>query len=367
MSPHHVGLAILVAMLYAICFAAIKAGLAYAPPFRFAAARAAIGSATLFGMLFLCDQRLLPARRLWGPTIALAVIGPVIGFSAMFNSPLYTGAGIAAVLGNMSPLFVLAFGGFWLGEPITRGKLMALLGGLGGAAVIAWPGPGAVATAAPVAIGIPLTAALSGAAVTIIVKLVRPGRDVIQMAAWQFLLASVALAGIASWREPHRPITWTGSFTAIVLVLGGGTSAAATGIWYGLTRAEEIGRLSLMLFLVPVAGLALGAAAFGERMGPLQLAGIGLILGGLGVAAFERQRTVDEAIRGVAAGRSLRRASAAPQVTHPICGHPGEFEEHLMADDQRAMRGGSAVSAGRTIPADGLSEAENAGSRERPA
>ena len=55
-------------------------------------------------------------------------------------------------------------------------------------------------------------------------------------------------------------------------------SAFGTALWYWLTQRDEVGRLSLVLFLVPVLGLALGAVLFGERVPVAQLLGAALIV-----------------------------------------------------------------------------------------
>jgi drug/metabolite transporter (DMT)-like permease len=71
--------------------------------------------------------------------LAIAATSTTIGFGAMFLSPRRTGAGIASVLGNTQPLFVLAFAAFFLGERVGRGKLVALLLGLAGVTLISYP------------------------------------------------------------------------------------------------------------------------------------------------------------------------------------------------------------------------------------
>ena len=290
MSLRHVVLATLAALLYATCYVAIKAGLAYAPPLHFAAWRALIGGAVLMTMLALRGQRVLPARRLWIPVMVLAIVGPVVGFIAMFTSPLHAGAGLASVVGNTGPLLIIVLAAIFLHEPITLAKLVALGCGLAGVTVIAWTRTGMSGSTHVAAVALPLLAAASGASESIIVKLVRPAADVIRVAAWQFLIASLILFGLAAWREPYETITWTESFVLLLVLLAGGATAAATALWYSLVRQEEVSRLSLILFIVPVAGLGLGAVLFGERIGATQALGIVLILGGVGVAALERQR-----------------------------------------------------------------------------
>lgn len=126
-------------VIFAVCFTAIKAGLAFAPPLLFGGLRALIGGAILLLVLVALRAPLLPARRYWPLVLAVAATSTTIGFGAMFLSPGRTGAGIASVLGNTQPLFALVLAAFFLGERATRGRLVALLLGLGGVTLISYP------------------------------------------------------------------------------------------------------------------------------------------------------------------------------------------------------------------------------------
>ena len=288
-SSRHIVLAVVAALLYAGCYAAIKAGLAYAPPMHFAAWRACLASALLLSMLATTRQPLLPARRAWAPTMVLAIVGPLIGFSAMFASPRHSGVGLASVVGNTGPLLIIVLAAMFLGEPINRAKLIALICGLVGVSLIALPAATTSRRSVDAtAILLPLVAAASGAGESVIVKWARLGSDAIRVAAWQYFLGSLALFLLAALLEPGQSITWTRAFVLLLALLGGGTTAAATALWYWLVQREDVSRLSLVLFLVPVAGLALGVALFGERIAPLQGGGILVILAGVGVAASVR-------------------------------------------------------------------------------
>ena len=297
MALRRVLLAAVAALMYAGCYAAIKAGLVYAPPVRFAAWRALVGGAALLIILAVTGRTLLPARRLWLPIVVLSLVGPVIGFAAMFTSPLHTGAGLASVVGNTGPLLIIVLAAVFLGERITRGKIAALVLGMAGVTLIAVPNASATGNWHAMALALPLVAALSGAAESVIVKFARPAADVISVAAWQFTLASFPLFVLSLWLEPERSIVWTRSFVLLLVFLAGGATAAATGLWYSLVQHEEVSRLSLVLFLVPVGGLALGSLFFGERISQIQAVGVLLVLTGIGAAAFLRARMAPDVTR----------------------------------------------------------------------
>ena len=288
MPVRHLSLAVLAALLYAGCYAAIKSGLAYAPPFLFAAVRSLIGGVAILAVLAASGRPVIPARRLWAPIALLATLGPTIGFGAMFNSPLHTGAGLASVVGNTGPLLIILLAAVFLGERITAGKVIALALALAGITMIALPGASARGTWHASALALPLVAAASGAADSLIVKRVRPGGDVLAVAGWQFVLASIALFTLTAWLEPGARIAWTREFALALALLAGGSTAAATALWYWLLQREEVSRLSLVLFLVPVAGLGLGTVLFGERITAMQAGGIALVFAGVAAAALLR-------------------------------------------------------------------------------
>lgn len=281
-----VGLALLVAAVYSACYVAIKIGLPYAPPLRFAGFRELIAGTAITLFLAFRRKSVMPPRRLWPATVLLMVVGGVAGFSAMFLGPRHTGAGLASVLGNTGPVIVILLAAFWLGERITLGKLTALALGMVGIALIALPRRG-VSTDS-LAILLPLAAAVSGASESVIVKRVAVGHDVLQVTAFQFLGGGVALL-LLSLALETQPIVWEASFVGPLLFLALLGSAFATALWYWLIQQDDVGRLSLVLLAVPVFGLALGALLLDESVAVAQGVGAALIvvaclLGGIAMA-----------------------------------------------------------------------------------
>ncbi|HMP42537.1 MAG TPA: DMT family transporter, partial [Roseiflexaceae bacterium] len=170
--------------IYALCFTAIKAGLVFAPPLRFAGLRALLAGAALLGLMVALHRPLLPPRRSWPWIAAVALTATTLAYGAMFLSPGQTGTGIASVLGNTQPVIVPMLAAIFLGERMTRGTWIALALGMAGVTLIA-----SAAFAGPEAYGItgPLLAlaASGGLAVsTIIVKRMQPQIDVLTLSAW---------------------------------------------------------------------------------------------------------------------------------------------------------------------------------------
>lgn len=270
--------------IYAVCFASIKVGLAFAPPFRFAALRAFLGGIALLAFSYAQGHPVLPHRESWPWLLGLAATATTLSFGAMFLSPGFTSSGVASVLGNTQPLIVIALAWLFLGESMTIANLVSLLIGLAGVVLIAYPpliGAGAYGFS-----GAALAVAASGGAAvgSIIVKRARFRRDLLTVTAWQLVLGSLPLWAVSALAERSEPIVWRPAFVAILTFLALAGTSLATAVWYWLVQQEDIGRLSLLLFLVPVFGLAIGTLALREPMGILEGIGAALTVVGVGVA-----------------------------------------------------------------------------------
>lgn len=280
-------LTVLVAAVYAVCYVAIKAGLAFAPPLGYAGLRALLAGVALIGVQAVRRRPLLPPRRLWPAVAAVAALGTSIGFGAMFLSPGRTGAGIASVLGNTSPLMIVVLAAVFLREPLTRGKVVALALALTGVSLIAYPGLAGPAAYGVVGLLLPLLAAAGSASESVIVKRANAGDALLGVAGWQLLIGSAPLLALSAWFERGQAIMWSPTFAGLLLFLALVGTAFTTALWYWLVQRDEVGRLSLVLFLVPVLGLLLAATLFGERIGSLEVAGVALALAGTLVVAWE--------------------------------------------------------------------------------
>lgn len=267
--------------VYSLCFVAIKAGLAFAPPLLFAGLRPLLGSIVLLVLLAALRRPLLPGPGGWRWVAALGVTTTTIAFAAMFLSPGRTGAGIASVLGNTQPIMAVALAVPLLGEPLTRWKLTTVGLGAVGVLLIAYPdlaGRDAHGISGP---ALALGASLALTIGSVVAKRMGDRRDLLAITAWQLLAGSLPLLALSSIVEPHAAVQWNLRFLAILAFLGIAGTALPTPLWYWLLQRDEVGHLTLFLFLVPAFGLGIAALAFGERLGLPELVGLSLILLGI--------------------------------------------------------------------------------------
>ena len=274
----------------AACFVVIETGLAYAPPFLFAALRVFFGGFALLVLLAVLRRPLLPTSgsRIW--LVALALSAATFSYGSMFVSQGLTSAGIASVVGNTQPLIVVVLAATFLGERMTWGKWLALLLGLSGVTLIASP---AFATPDAYGLGGVLLAlgSAGGLAVgSVLIKRMGPGPDLLAVSAWQLLLGSLPLLFAAALWERGTPVRWTVEFAGLLLILALAGTAFVVAAWYWLIREGDLGRLSMFFFLVPVFGLVLASLFSGEQVVSIQWLGLVLVVGGLATLSPEALR-----------------------------------------------------------------------------
>lgn len=108
-------------------------------------------------------------------------------------------------------------------------------------------------------VALALIAAAGLASESVLFKRADAGNALLPVAAWQFLGGSVALLGLSAWFERDTTIVWNPTFMSLLLFLSLVGTAFAIAVWYWLVQRDEVGRLSLLLFLVPVLGIGIGA------------------------------------------------------------------------------------------------------------
>jgi drug/metabolite transporter (DMT)-like permease len=169
----------------AACYPAIKVGLEFAPPLRFAGARTVMGGMALLLVLAIRRKPLWPVARLVRWILPLGVLATTFTFGAMFASPAYTGAGIASVLGNTQPLIIIVLAALFLGEKLSLSKVLALGLGLAGVTLLALPAlreqSGHPLLGAMLALG----SSASAAVASITVKGLHPGKDLMSLTGWR--------------------------------------------------------------------------------------------------------------------------------------------------------------------------------------
>jgi O-acetylserine/cysteine efflux transporter len=126
--------------------------------------------------------------------------------------------------------------------------------------------------------------------------LLRRAQDVrmFDLFAWLCLVASVPLAALTLASNGAQP-TWRAltqmSLTGLVcmLLLGGVATSIAYWLWGRLLRDYPAAQVVPFALLVPFVGSAASSVVFGETFGPLRLAGMITVVGGIAVMLLAKR------------------------------------------------------------------------------
>jgi drug/metabolite transporter (DMT)-like permease len=206
-------------------------------------------------------------------------------------------AGVMSLLGSLQPLMVAVVSVALLGERLP-GRAW---GGLGiailGVGCVLMPaiersGAGGIAIGPAVA---GMIAVLAMAGGTLIQRGAIAGDGIAVSGAVQnmggALVAIAATLLIGDYRWDGAPILWVGLSWSVLGLSAGGLSLL---VW--LVRHQGATRMSMLLLLVPPLAAIEAWLLFGERLGPVQLVGFALALGGVLIGRSRRKAVETEVV-----------------------------------------------------------------------
>lgn len=272
-SASDMALIALFCLIWSSAFAAAKLAIPDCPPLLLLSSRFLVAGVLLLGLAALFGRFGLPD----GATLAkLALLGGL-------NSALYLGlsfsgmqtvsSAFTAVLISCNPLLTALLAAPLLGERLTAQKLVGLLLGMLGVAIVLrsrlsggaedWHGTLLV-----------LAGLLSLVAGTVLFKKLKPGGDLWTGTAVQSLAAGAMLLPVALALEDIHAIRLTPSLIGGWLYLVIPVSIGAYLLWFRLLQRKTATEASALHFLMPPLGLLFGWLVFREPVSLLDLAGI---------------------------------------------------------------------------------------------
>lgn len=248
----------------------------------------ALLAAALFGVHALAIRRVTLERRDVPSVVAFGVVG-VAGLLACYSRAVETGgAALAAILLYTAPVWVALLSALFLGERMTRRKLLALAIATAGVAGIAASSGGGGIRLTPAALGWGLASGFAYALYYLFGKRYFDRYATATLFVYALPVGALAMLPIAEFRH-KTPAAWA----ALVFLAVVSTYLAYLFYSAGLRRVEAT-RAATVATVEPVVAAAAAFAMWNERLSPVGYAcaavvllGVLLMVGGEGETPLE--------------------------------------------------------------------------------
>jgi O-acetylserine/cysteine efflux transporter len=286
MKPADICIAVFVAVIWGLAFVASRIALDELPPPLMTALRFAVAA--------------IPCLFVKRPDVSWPLL-IAISFSLLLGQFLAQAlaiahgvpVGLASVVVQSQALFTIAFAAIIFGEhpsPIqTVGIAIATIGLLMICGTVGYDfsvGAFAILMISPImfAIGNLLLRRVQGA-------------PMFDLSTWLCLIAAIPLFALAVFADGAAP-TWhslihmSPTSIACMVYIGGVSTCIGYWLWGRLLRDHPAAQVVPFALLVPFVGSVASSIVFGERFGPLRLAGMLTVVGGIAVMLFSKRPRV---------------------------------------------------------------------------
>lgn len=226
------------------------------------------------GLLLLLFVRQLPQGVWWPRVFLLGALNFSVFWAMLFVAAYRLPGGVAATLGAIQPLLVIALARLLLGAPVRGLAVLAAAAGLGGVALLVLTPKAALD---PVGVAAGLASAASMALGTVLSRRWQPPVSALTFTSWQLTAGGILLAPVALLAEPALP-AFSLLNVAGIAYLGLIGAALTYVLWFrGVARLEPAA-VSSLGFLSPVTAVLLGWGVLGQGLSAAQLAGMAVVM-----------------------------------------------------------------------------------------
>ncbi|MFB9264970.1 EamA family transporter [Bradyrhizobium erythrophlei] len=284
MKPADVGIAVMVAVIWGLAFVASRLALDELPPELMTALRFGIAAVPC---LFLPK----PKQVSWPLLIAISFtlfLGQFLAQSIAIAHGMPVG--LTSVIVQSQALFTIGFAALLFGELPSRMQTVGIaVAGIGLLMICGTVGYDFSVTAFAILMISPISFAIGN-------LLLRPaqGAPMFQLFAWLCLCAAIPLFALSLLTLGAKPVWLALSHLSLVGVLsllfvGAISTSIAYWLWGALLRDHPAAQVVPFALLVPFVGSAASSIVFSERFGPLRLAGMITVIGGIAVMLLSKR------------------------------------------------------------------------------
>ncbi len=250
-------------------------------PLTVVVGRVGLAALVLIGWVYLSGDRMPGDLRLWGAFFIMGALNNAIPFSLIVWGQVHIDSGLASVLNGTTPIFTVVLAHFLTSdERMTPGKVVGVLFGLGGVALLIGPqalqGLGLHGLGQLAIVGAAVSYACAGIYGRRLKSVPTSVAAAGMLTGSTVMMLPLALAFEQPFDAGPDLLTWAAMGAIAVLSTG-----LAYLIYFRLLATAGATNLLLVTLLVPVSALVLGMAILGERLDWNAFAGMGLIFLGL--------------------------------------------------------------------------------------
>ena len=212
----------------------------------------------------------------WKSYLLLGLLNNVIPFILIASSVVNLNASISAVLNATTPLFTAIVSAVWIKERLDRRKIVGLLLGMIGVAILVGWSP--LALSLPIVVGgiFALIAAFSYGVAAVYARRVFIGNRPTDTATGQLIGSSILLFPFGFISAPSQIPSLKLFLTVTMLALA--CTAIAYLLYFQLIASAGATRAATVTFLIPIFSLFFGKVLLGEPINSGLMTGLGVIL-----------------------------------------------------------------------------------------
>jgi drug/metabolite transporter (DMT)-like permease len=283
MNAGSLGGLLLLGLIWGASYLFIKLAVAEIAPAQLVAARLLIATLTLLGPMLIGGRGLPRGRTLWRDLAVMGLLSSAAPFTLISWGETNVPSGVAAVLNATTPLFAVLFAHALVPEErVTLRSGLGVLVGFAGVAVLIGPDLASLATASALGELAVVGASACYAAAAVWARLRLRGEP-LALATGQMIAAFIWMVPVVLLFSRERPesVSWVAILSTLELgILGTGIAYL---IYYWLIARVGAVRTTLVTYIIPVAGLILGAVFLAETVQWNAIAGLLLIALGISV------------------------------------------------------------------------------------
>ncbi len=265
----------------------VDAGL---PPFTLVTLRLLFGF-LLLGVVALAMRLALPREpRTYPHLVAIGILSVALPFLLITWAEQSVDSTLASVLNGAIPLFVIVIAAAVLpDEPMTPARVAGLVVGFVGIVILVGFDPAVLSSTGIVPVAALMGSTISYAAGGVYARRFLPGERPMVLALGEVTAALLLVAPLALLFDGPGHLLPSGDALFAVLWLGFLGSGLAFLIFFRLLGRWGATRTSLVAYVIPVVGLALGALVLHEHVDGRMILGTALIVGGIALVNLRRQ------------------------------------------------------------------------------